>query len=799
MTHLALAIGLWRRGEPRAAELACEAALAGSADNGDALLLLAEIYSATGRAEQAAGKLQQLAQLRPADPATHRRLGDAWLASGRPGEAVAAFRRALELEPESIRAHNNLGQALLRLGQVHEALRQYDRALELRPDYAIAHNNRGMGSSALGQYDQAIASYRRAIALNPQFGEAHFNCGNALVRVHDPAGALACYDRAIALMPLQLEARVNRGNVLQELGRFEAALADYDYALERRPDHAVAWTNKANALLELKRAEQALACCDRAIELRADLAEAHNNRAGALRALHRYSDALCANDHALQVDPDNVEGWFKRGTILDSLCEQGAARECYLRVLHLDPRCLKARLRLLSSHIPIIPDSAEQISQSRRALWEELTSLSQWVESTSVQPGEAPAAVGQLFYLTYQEYCNRDFLANYRGLCSRLMSLAYPDVRPIARSVPAARIRVGIVSAHIYDHSVYKALVQGWLRGLDRNRFEIHIFHLSAREDEDTAAARALADRFEGGSRALSDWVELIRASHPDVLIFPEVGMYDMTLRLAALRLAPRQLASWGHPETTGLPTMDHYVSADAFEPPHAQEHYTEQLVRLPHLGVHYEPYGITPATFDLEAYGVPADAPVLVCPGVPFKYGPQHDHVLTDIARRVGHCRFVFFEAAGPGPSQKLRERLSAAFAASHLEASRHLTFIPWQPREAFFGVLERSAVYLDTIGFSGFNSLMQAVECGLPCVTLEGTYLRGRLGSGILREMGLSELVASDSPAYVEIAVRLAQDATYRAAVRAELRARRSALMCNAAPVEGLARLLEECASCP
>ena len=56
------------------------------------------------------------------------------------------------------------------------------------------------------------------------------------------------------------------------------------------------------------------------------------------------------------------------------------------------------------------------------------------------------------------------------------------------------------------------------------------------------------------------------------------------------MRLARVQAATWGHPETTGLPTIDHYLSAEALEPPNSAAHYTERLTILPNLGVCYEP-----------------------------------------------------------------------------------------------------------------------------------------------------------------------------------------------------------------
>ena len=93
---------------------------------------------------------------------------------------------------------------------------------------------------------------------------------------------------------------------------------------------------------------------------------------------------------------------------------------------------------------------------------------------------------------------------------------------------------------------------------------------------------------------------------------------------------------------------------------------------------------------------------------------------------------------------------------------------FIPWLAPALFYGLMKRASVYLDTIGFSGFNTAIQAVDCGLPIVTREGKFMRGRFASGILKRIGLPHLVASSEAAYIEIAVRLARDHSYRSTVR-------------------------------
>ena len=119
---------------------------------------------------------------------------------------------------------------------------------------------------------------------------------------------------------------------------------------------------------------------------------------------------------------------------------------------------------------------------------------------------------------------------------------------------------------------------------------------------------------------------------------------------------------------------------------------------------------------------------------------------------------------------------------------------FIPWQPRTAFYGWLQRADVYLDTIGFSGFNTALQAVECALPIVAREGKFLRGRLASGILRRMGLQELVAHSSTGYVTRVVRLVEDADYSEGIAERMVSARNVLFRDVTPIHALETFLRQ-----
>jgi predicted O-linked N-acetylglucosamine transferase (SPINDLY family) len=86
-----------------------------------------------------------------------------------------------------------------------------------------------------------------------------------------------------------------------------------------------------------------------------------------------------------------------------------------------------------------------------------------------------------------------------------------------------------------------------------------------------------------------------------------------------------------------------------------------------------------------------------------------------------------------------------------------------------------------------------LQAIECGLPVAAWEGRFLRGRLASGILRRMGMDDLVADNDAAFVATAVRLAQDAAWWGSVRERMAAARAKLYGDAEPVRALEKFFE------
>ncbi|MGH8764604.1 MAG: tetratricopeptide repeat protein, partial [Burkholderiales bacterium] len=501
------------------------------------------------------------------------------------------------------------------------------------------------------------------------------------------------------------------GNLLADQGRLEDANERYRKALFLDPTFAEAELSLCLVLRQQGRLAEAIADMQALVERRPQFAKGHLALGTLLADQSRLDDASAALTRALALDPSLAATHFALGNILRARGDAASAMRCYRDAARLDPENAPARWALAVTHLEPVYDSEKSRTEGRRAFADALGELDRWIGERRLAAAFAIVGAPPPFYLAYHDEANRDLLQRHGRMCARIMAGRQPAPTG-RRDDPGRPIRVAVVSAHLYNHSVWNALMKGWFQRHDAARFDLEAFHLGAEHDRETQTARSLASHFEAGDGNFERVSAAIALRQPDVIFYPEIGMDSLTYKLASLRLAPVQMTTWGHPETSGLPTVDYFVSAESLEPENAAAHYSEKLVLLPHLGCSYPARQLPFAPPEFGGGGPAASIPLLVCPGTPFKYEPRHDGILLEIARRLGRCHFLFFTYRVPEISRRLEHRLRARFAADGLDAEAFLRFLPWQTPAQFRGLMSGATLFLDTLGFSGFNTAMEAVK---------------------------------------------------------------------------------------
>lgn len=733
----------------------------------------------------------QLASIKNGDSRIFYNMGLLHTLKGNLDLAIEAYRKSLARKSDDIQTLTNMGGVLNDLNLYQDAHEILQNALDINQTYSETWSNLGISLNHLNLHAKAIDAYDEAIKINPQAHEVWLNRASAFSSIGEYQNALDSCEQSIALNPAQPNAWLCKASILENLQRYEEALLACEEVIKLHENSAKAWFASGGILNRLGRYDESLTAYKRAIDLKPDYAEAWNDRGCVLQEIFQTPQALNSYQKAIAINPRYVDAIYNQGIAFYELLHLEEAKDSFQSILTFEPSHIQAKLALALSEIPPILSTNTNIREIRARLSITLDDLTLWI--TKHKEGLALPEVGshQLFYLAYQELNNKELLSKYGDICYKLMEFWREGNVPKLDPLPPkthAKIRVGIVSSHIRNHSVWHALVKGWVENFDSKEFELHLFCLNSVTDSETELAKTKAASFTQHRDSLAGWIESIQTKEVDILIYPEIGMNEVATQLASLKISPLQMASWGHPETTGLPTIDHYISAADFEPTNSQNHYRESLITLPNLGCFYTKKIITPEPVDLDSLGICKSSTLLLCPGTPFKYAPSKDWVFAEIAKSLGSCQFIFFTDSKKWLSIALQQRLHAAFLAANLDHTDYLRFIPWQSPAKFYGLMQSADLFLDTIGFSGFNTAIQAIECDLPIVTQDGLFMRGRLASGILRRMSLDELITSNDRDYISLAVRLATDTGFNSHIRKQIQNNKSVLFNDLEPIRAL-----------
>jgi CRISPR-associated protein Csy1 len=667
------------------------------------------------------------------------------------------------------------------------ALAQARAAVERAPNDPAAHYACAELQDKSGDREGAIASLRRVLELNPRSAQALRYLGILLGEGNDAKGAVEVLKQALELDPRNERAWNNLGSSQRTLGQLEDAEHSFARAVALKPDYALAAANLAEAQRDQGKAEQL------AETLKVALAQ----QAGkpAFRPLIVLLAGLCLErgaiddaerlyKQAIELSPRESGGqWFNLGWARAQRNETAAARDAYGSAYATDPSDLRG---LLGKHLalPIVYPGTDALRSAR----------AEYETGLRVLDSELPRAVWGVpeervldglrwtnFFLAYQGLDDRELQTAYARLAARAVDAGAPQWQePIAmRETAGRKLRVGFASAFFHTGTCGRYF-QSWITDLDRERFEVFVYHLFPGMDEVASAIATRADVFRsfGGSRARPSVVAPeIRGDRLDVLIYPELGMDACSFGLAALRLAPRQYAGWGHPVTTGHATIDAFISCAAMEPENAQEHYSERLIMLPGIGTRYQRLPV-PADGTRQQFALPDGRTLLLCPQSLWKIHPDNDALFAELLAANPNAMLVLFAGKHPAITDTFMRRLERAFAERGLALRERALMLPQVGHDDYLRINRLCDAMLDTLHWSGGNTSLDALACGLPVVTLPGDFMRGRQSAGMLGLLGVNELVARDRDDYFAIAARLIRDPAWRRELAARIRAAESKL---------------------
>jgi len=339
---------------------------------------------------------------------------------------------------------------------------------------------------------------------------------------------------------------------------------------------------------------------------------------------------------------------------------------------------------------------------------------------------------------------------------------------------------------------------------LNRNRYNVYFASFYPFESIKGIIAKVFMERIKSNyiylGNTLSNARQVLEPYKFDFIVYPDIGMKLLSTLLAYSRIAPVQLTTWGHSETSGIDTIDYFISSEYFENMNStsshlpQDNYTEKLILFKSLGTFY----ISPHILFIEnnpkyikkikqfrtktEYGFIKENNLYLCLQTFYKLNSEFEECLARILE-LDPNGIIILSNTFP-------------FCKSHLSRIRNIIGIEKLKRIRWFGSLEKdeflnlvsiSDVCLDPFPFGGFNTSYDAFVYNIPVITMGNCdFLHGQFTSGLYRKMGLDECIVNTPEEYAQMASQIGINEKLRHKINRNIEMKKNLIFQEQASVE-------------
>ncbi|REJ52574.1 MAG: FkbM family methyltransferase [Microcystis aeruginosa DA14] len=343
---------------------------------------------------------------------------------------------------------------------------------------------------------------------------------------------------------------------------------------------------------------------------------------------------------------------------------------------------------------------------------------------------------------------------------------------PNQGSAAQHKLKIGYVSPDFKRHPVGK-FIAPIIKHHDHQKFEIYCYGEIKKVDEITEEIKASCDHWRS-TLGLTDAevIEQIKQDQIDILIDLAGHTDDNRLPIFFSKPAPIQASYLGYFATTGIPTIDYWITDHHLHPVDTEEKTSETIWRLPRCYVAYQP---SPEA--LEVNPLPALSSEYITFGCLNNFSKLNPFLLSlwaKILQALPQSRLIlkshYHNLDDPEEKQSVELFLQEqGFNLEQVELIDSPTLA-----EDYFALYHRIDIHLDTFPYNGCTTTCDALWMGVPVLTLAGDRKIQRMGNSLLQAIGLGDWIAHSPEEYVNKAITFAQDLEAIAQLRTSLRER-------------------------
>jgi protein O-GlcNAc transferase len=334
------------------------------------------------------------------------------------------------------------------------------------------------------------------------------------------------------------------------------------------------------------------------------------------------------------------------------------------------------------------------------------------------------------------------------------------------------RIRLGILCMNFNPHTEAFATLPVF-EDIDKNEFEIFVYVFQTTRTPFEQTVKSCAEHFNVLPPSRKEQVEAIRSHNLDILFFGGnlTTVTNQLYYLAHHRLAPVQVTSICSPCTTGIRNIDYYIAGELLAPVEtAQNEYRETLLNIPGSGICFS----TPTQEKSQVkitrsnLGISKKQTVFISGANSNKIIPEVREAWAKIIAAVPNSVLLLYpfnpNLSRTYPEGYIKVQMYTAFEKHNIDKSRLIFLPPVANPSDINEYLRLANIYLDSFPYGEVTSLVDALKMNLSCVVYEGSALRFRQTSAVLKELEMPDLVTKDVDSYMNLAVTLGTNLIYR-----------------------------------
>lgn len=552
-------------------------------------------------------------------------------------------------------------------------------------------------------------------ALNPISWNTYGAC---LRKTKKNIESLEALKKAYALSNYNPDIIYNIGVAYDDLHQFNEAIEFYKKAIELNENHYEAYNNLGVCYKNIQEIDKSIEAFKKALLIKKDYSAAYNNLAVSLKEVGKFKDALLYLRKAIDIDSLNAQAYNNIGNILQQCSDIQGSIDNYIKSININP-------------------TVEEFFNNL------------------------------LFTLNYHpDMSQEDIFDFYKEYDRRFISPLIQFQKPFQNNRDINRkLRIGYVSPDFKSHSA-SYFLEPLLANHDKSKFEIFAYAQLLQEDDITQKYKQYIDSWiittNMGDQELVDKIIL---DEIDILVDLAGHTAGNRLKIFGYKPAPVSVSWLGYGYTTGVSTIDYFLTDKITTPYGCEKNFSEKIWRLENPSLVYRA--------PIEKVGILNELPAL-------KNGYITFGTLTRAIRINQYTIQAWSYLLTMVPNSKLiinsrdfadkhsYENLIEDFNKFNIDASRleiGYTKSPWD-------VMRKIDIGLDCFPHNSGTTLFEMLYMGIPYITLAFRPSVGRIGSSIVTGLGVEEWIAYTLDEYVEKLILLSKDIQNLSLIRQSLR---------------------------